>query len=150
MPAWATLFVYEVQVMSKEAAVRKLMQACEKDPDLLTKLTENPAEIAKKHGVDLEPEEVQQLQRVKKLKDLVEEFKVGRGIGRPVGYPIDVAWKTTLANHIIFYRPIYYPIYYHIFYPVFGPISYRGAGYPAEPVETAQFSALRKLRSKKR
>ncbi|MGA2168551.1 MAG: hypothetical protein ABSG62_10085 [Terracidiphilus sp.] len=136
--------------MNKDVAIRKLMQACEKDPDLFTKLVDNPQEIAKEHDIALEPEELQQLQRVKKLKDLVEEFKQGRGIGRPVGYPIDVAWTTTIANHIIFYRPIYYPIYYPIFYPVFGPISYRGAGYPAEPVETAQFSALRKLGRKRR
>lgn len=136
--------------MTKEVAVRKLMQSCERDPELFKKLVENPEEVAKTYGVELEPQEVEQFQRVKKLQDLVEEFKVGRGIGRPVGYPIDVAWKTTLANHIIFYRPIYYPIYYPIFYQIFGPISYRGAGYPVEPVQTAQTSALRRHASKKR
>src|SRR5271169_6527984 len=137
-------------MMSTEVGIRKLMQACEKDPELLTKLLEKPQEIAKQYDVSLEPEQLQQLQRVKKLRDLVEEFKAGRVIPRPVGYPIDVLWKTTLANHILSYRPIFYPIFYTwgptsyraISYRG-GPISYFGAGYPFSPV---QFEASRQLR----
>ena len=138
--------------MSKEIAVRKLMQACEKDPKLFEKLVENPKAVAAENGVDLEPEELQQLQRVKKLRDLVAEFKGGRGIGRPIGYPIDVAWKSTLADHIIFYRPIYYPIFYPIFYQIFYPVvSYRELGYPIEPVEQLPvLQGLRKLSTEKR
>jgi len=137
--------------MSTEVGIRKLMQACETDPELLTKLLEKPQEIAKQYSVTLEPEELQQLQRVKKLRDLVDEFKAGRVIPRPVGYPIDVLWKTTLANHILSYRPIFYPIFYTwgpISYRTIsyrgGPISYFGAGYPFSPV---QFEASRQLRS---
>jgi hypothetical protein len=93
-------------------AVRKLMQACEKDPELFARLVKNPQEVAGEFGVTLEPEEVAQLEKVQKLNSLVAEFKQGRGIGRPIGYPVDVAWKTSIANHIIFYRPIFYPIFY--------------------------------------
>lgn len=130
------------------------MQACEKDPELLTKLVEKPQEIAKQYSVALEPKELEQLQRVKKLRDLVEEFKAGRVIPNPVGYPIDVLWKTTLANHILSYRPIFYPIFYawgpisYRWRPISyrgGPISYFGAnpiGYPLGPV---QFEASRRL-----
>ncbi len=133
--------------MDKETAVRKLMQACEKDPELLTRLVAKPKEVAGEFGVTLEAEEIEQLGRVQKLQNLVAEFKGGRGIGHPVGYPIDVAWKTTLANHIIFYRPIYYPI----FYPIFYPIGYLGAGYPIGPVEQARpFSGLRRFANRKR
>lgn len=138
--------------MSTEEGIRKLMQACEKDPELLTKLLEKPQEIAKQYSVTLEPEELQQLQRVKKVRDLVEEFKAGRVISRPVGYPIDVLWKTTLANHILSYRPIFYPIFYtwgpisYRWRPISyrgGPISYFGVtGYPFGPV---QFEASRQL-----
>jgi hypothetical protein len=98
--------------MNKDVAIRKLMQACEKDPELFAKLIAKPQEVAKKYGVTLEAEEVEQLQKVQKLKTLVEEFKLGRVIGHPIGYPVDVAWKTAIANHIIFYRPIFYPIFY--------------------------------------
>jgi hypothetical protein len=98
--------------MSKEVAIRKLMQACEKDPELFARLTQKPQEVAEEYGVTLEPDEVVQLERVQKLNSLVAEFKLGRGIGRPIGYPVDVAWKTSIANHIIFYRPIFYPIFY--------------------------------------
>jgi hypothetical protein len=102
--------------MSREVAIRKLMQACEKDPELFARLTQKPHEVAEEYGVTLEPDEVAQLERVQKLNSLVAEFKQGRGIGTPIGYPVDVAWKTAIANHIVFYRPIYYPI----FYPAYG------------------------------
>jgi hypothetical protein len=144
--------------MSKEVALRQLIQAGEKDPELFTKLLEKPEEVAKQYGVTLEREELQQLQRVKKLKDLVEEFKQGRVIPPPSGYPIDVLWKTTIANHILFYRPIFYPIfnrpisyrpifYRPIFYPVFYPIGYyfRTGGIEGNP----QFKGLRSLGNKK-
>jgi hypothetical protein len=138
--------------MNKEVAVRKLLQACEKDPALLTRLVENPQEVAKEHAVALEPEEVQQLQRVKKLKDLVEEFQQGRVIGHPVGYPVDVMWKKTIADHILSDRAIFYPIWGYTWRPVFGTGPYGGIGgyrpgYPAGPVE--RFSALRSRGSKK-
>jgi len=145
--------------MSKEVALKQLIQAGEKDPELFTKLLEKPEEAAKQYGVTLEREEVQQLQRVKKLKDLVDEFKQGRGLPPPSGYPIDVLWKTTIANHILFYRPIFYPIfnvpivyrrpisYRPIFYQVFYPIGYyfRTGGIEGNP----QFRGLRSLGNKK-
>lgn len=144
--------------MSKEVAIRKLMQSCEKDPELFTKLVDKPQEVAKEYGVALEPEELQQLQRVKKLRDLVEEFKQGRVIGPHIGYPIDVLWKATIANHILSYRPIFYPVFYRpgpIFYyrPTFNNPIFYPVGYPfsAGGIEgSRQFSGLRSLGSKKR
>jgi|SRR5215469_1908745 hypothetical protein len=151
-------------MMSTEVGMKKLMQACEKDPELLNKLLEKPQEIAKQYDAALGPEELQQLQRVKKLRDLVEEFKAGRVIPHPVGYPIDVLWKTTLANHILSYRPIFYPIFYtwgpisYRWRPISyrgGPISYFGAtpiGYPYSPVQfeaSRQLSGLRSVSRKK-
>ena len=98
--------------MSREVAIRRLMQACEKDRELFVRLTQKPQEVAEKFGVTLEPDEVAQLERVQKLYSLVSEFKVGLGIGRPIGYPVDVAWKSAIASHIVSYRPIFYPIFY--------------------------------------
>jgi hypothetical protein len=137
--------------VSKESAIKKLMQACEGDADLYSKLLANPQDVAGQYGVTLEPEEIEQFKRVQALQTLVAEFKAGRGIGHPIGYPVDVAWKATLANHIIFYRPIYYPIFYPIFYPIY----YRGSGYPIgyieEPTAAVKpFSGLRKLAARKR
>ncbi len=137
--------------MNNEAAVAKLMQACEKDAELYSKLLANPQEVANQYGVTLEPEEIEQFNRVQKLQSLVAEFKTGRGVVGPIRYPIDVAWKATLANHIIYYRPIFYPIFYGIFYPIF----YRPTGYVAGyPVESAQaigpFTGLRRLAARKR
>jgi hypothetical protein len=97
--------------MCKEVAVRKLMQACEKDPELFARLTKKPQEVAGEYGVTLEPDEVVQLERVHKLNSLVAEFKLGRVIGTPIGYPVDVAWKSAIANHILSYRPVFYPIF---------------------------------------
>jgi hypothetical protein len=111
--------------MSREAAIRKMMHACHQDPDLHKKLLEKPQDVAKEHGVTLEPEELQQLQRVKKLQDLVDEFKAGRGIHPPIGYPIDVMWKKVIANHIISYRSSFYPLFNFRYYPIrFYPIRY--------------------------
>jgi len=124
--------------MTREAAIRKMMSACHENPELYRKLLEKPQDVAKEHGVTLEPEELQQLQRVKKLQDLVDEFKAGRGIHPPIGYPIDVMWKKVIANHVISYRAFYplfnfryypirfYPIrFYPIrFYPIYYPIGY--------------------------
>ena len=131
--------------MSNETAIRKLMHACEKDPELFKRLAANPEGVAKEHGVTLEPAEIEQLVRVQKLQHLVEEFKTARpGIGGPIKYPIDVAWKTALANHIIFYRPIYYPIFYPIFYPILYRIGYPIVGYTWQQ-QMPQTSALRRL-----
>jgi hypothetical protein len=144
--------------MNKEVAIRKMLQSCEKDPELFAKLVEKPQEVAREHGVALEPEELQQLQRVKKLQDLVEEFKQGRVIGHPVGYPVDVLWKKTLANHILSDRSIFYPIWGYGWGYVIGT-GYRGGysigyiiRYPYRPTatEAGQFSGLRSRGSKRR
>ncbi len=121
--------------MTREAAIRKMMSACHENPDLYKKLLEKPQDVAKEHGVTLEPEELAQLQRVKKLNDLVEEFKGGRGIHPPIGYPIDVMWKKVIANHIISYRA-FYPLFNFRYYPIryypirFYPIRYYPIYYP--------------------
>jgi hypothetical protein len=126
--------------MSKEVAVRKLLQACEKDPELFAKLIATPKEVAEQFGVALEPEEVEQLQKVQKLRTLVGEFKQGRVVGPPLGYPIDVAWKNTILNHIKFYNPIFYPIFYPIPDPIYQETAEVEAyyhrppkGYPMDP-----------------
>lgn len=125
------------------------MHACEKDPELFKRLVASPAEVAKEHGVTLEKAEIEQLGRVQKLQSLVDEFKTGRpGVGGPIKYPIDVAWKTTLANHIIYYRPIYYPIFYQIFYPILYRIGYPVVGYAFQQ-QTSQSGALRKVATRK-
>jgi hypothetical protein len=126
--------------MSKEVAVRKLMQACEKDPELFARLVAKPQEVAEQFGVTLEPDEVAQLERVQKLRSLVAEFKLGRGIGRPIGYPVDVAWRTAIANHIVFYRPIFYPIFYPAYEQTLETAFRRWPGrpipgYPVKPEE---------------
>jgi hypothetical protein len=138
--------------MEKDVAIRQLMQACEKDPELFAKLVDKPEEVAKEFKVTLGPDEIAQLQRVKQLQNLVNEFKVGRGgLPHPSGYPIDVMWKNTLANHILFYRPIYYPIFYPIYYPVFYRWHFPVTGYPAGPIETqgGQFTGLRSARKRR-
>ncbi len=141
--------------MTREAAIRKMMTACHENPDLHKKLLDKPQDVAKEHGVTLEPEELEQLKRVKKLHDLVEEFKAGRGIHPPIGYPIDRMWKKVIANHIISYRAFYplfnfryypirfYPIrFYPIYYPIYYPIGYYFGGEGGEQVQ--QFRGLRK------
>jgi hypothetical protein len=125
--------------MTREVAIRKMITACQANPDLHAKLLEKPHEVAKEYGVTLEPEELQQLQRVKRLNDLVAEFTNGRGIDPHIGYPIDVLWKNTIFNHIVFYRP-YYPIWFGL-YPV-GYYFSRG-----EIGAGRRFSGLRKVRS---
>ena len=105
--------------MSKEVAVKKMLQACEKEPELFAKLIASPQEVAGKFGIALEPEEVEQLQKVQKLRTLVDEFKLGRVIGPPLGYPVDVAWKNIIFYHILYYRPIFYPIFYPIPDPIY-------------------------------
>jgi hypothetical protein len=137
--------------MSREAAIRKMMQACHENPDLHKKLLEKPQDVAKEHGLTLEPEELQQLQRVKKLQDLVEEFKAGRGIHPPIGYPIDVLWKKVISYHIIWYRP-FYPLWYRFWYR-FNSYRFRPSVYTigyyldtGRPQVGPQFTGLRNMK----
>ncbi len=110
--------------MTREAAIRKMMSACHENPEMYKKLLEKPKEVAKEHGVTLEPEELSQLQRVKQLEDLVDEFKAGRGLHPPIGYPIDSMWKKVLFKHIVSYRT-FYPLFNFRYYPIrFYPIRY--------------------------
>ena len=147
--------------MSREAAMRKMTNACREDPELYQKLLDKPEEVAKQYDLKLEPEELQQLQRVKKLADLVDEFKAGRGIHPPIGYPIDVMWKKVLLKHIVSYRSFYplfnikyypirfYPVRYPIrFYPIrFYPIRYPiGYYFDVGAQEGQQFTGLRKAK----
>jgi hypothetical protein len=126
------------------------MHACEKDPELFKRLAASPEKVAREHGVTLEKAEIEQLGRVAQLQKLVEEFKAGRpGIGGPIKYPIDVAWKAALADHIIRYRPIYYPIFYPIFYPILYRIGYPIVGYTWQQ-QAPQAGALRRLAARKR
>lgn len=118
----------------EEAAIKKLMEAADKDPELRAKLLKEPQAVGKQWAVSFTEAEVTQLKIVGRLTELVAEFTAGRVIGPgPITYPIDIWWKGALSEHILHYRPIYYPLFHHIFYPVgpifyprFGPIGYPG------------------------
>lgn len=103
------------------AALKALVEAVDKDPELKAALFKDPAKVATKFDVKFTPEEVAQLKMVGELKRLVSEFAAGRGGIRPgpTGYPIDFWWKDVLHNHILSYRPIINPLFYHIGYPAF-------------------------------
>ena len=118
-----------------ELALKKLIEAADKDPELRARLCKEPELMAKELGIKLGTAEVQQLERIGALMQLVDEFKQARVVvdDSPIFYPIDVWWKRTIFDHIIRYRPIYYPlfypIFYHIFYPIFYPV-HGPVGYP--------------------
>jgi hypothetical protein len=106
--------------MARETDIKKMMEACEQDPELQAKLLENPKEFAqKKFKVELNDQEVQQLLKVGQLMRLVDEFKAGRFVGPgPVTYPVDIWWKRVITNHVIRYNPLYYRLFYLIYYPI--------------------------------
>lgn len=106
--------------MPNEVAIKKMMDACDRDPKLQARLLHDPKAVAKEHGVELSADEVQQLKRVGALMSLVDEFKVGRvgGGPGPIFYPIDAWWKQALFNHVISYRSLYNPLFNPIFYPI--------------------------------
>jgi len=125
--------------VSKETSLRALLQACEKDDALFERFLATPQEVATAYHLELDAEEIEQLQRVHKLKSLVAEFRLKRQPGTPVGYPADLAWKAVLTNHILFYRPIFYPIFYPA-NPVFEQLR-RPKGYPTHiQREQAEFA----------
>ena len=110
--------------MPNEIAIRKMMEACDQNPALQAELFKNPLAVAKKHGVELSDNEVEQLKRVGTLMKLVDEFKAGRVGGRgplvgyPIGYPIDQWWKGTIFKHVVSYRSLYNSLFNPIFYPI--------------------------------
>ena len=106
--------------MPNEIAIKKMMEACDRDPKLQARLFHDPNAVAKEHGVELSDDEVQQLKRVGTLINLVDEFKAGRvgGHGPLVGYPADTWWKNTIFNHVVSYRSLYKPLFNPSFYPI--------------------------------
>jgi hypothetical protein len=121
-----------------DPALKRLVAAAEKDPDLLARLCAEPEAIAKEYDVKLSEHEIAQLKRVGELQRIVAEFAEAR-IPDPIFYPIDVWWGRAIADHVLFYSPIFYPIRYPIidilrervgpiFYPFGPPIGYPGPG----------------------
>ena len=106
--------------MPNDIAIKKMMDACDRDPKLRNKLYHDPKSVAKEHGAELSDEQVQQLKRVGALVSLVGEFKEGRaGFGPgPIFYPIDVWWKETIFSHVVSYQSLYNPLFNPIFYPI--------------------------------
>jgi hypothetical protein len=118
-----------------DLALKRLVAAAEKDPDLLAKLCAEPEAVSKEYDVKLSEGEIAQLKRVGELQRIVKEFAEAR-LPDPIFYPIDVWWGRMIADHVLFYNPIFYPVRYPIidilrdrigpiFYPV-GPIAYPG------------------------
>jgi hypothetical protein len=105
--------------MPNELTVKKMMEACDKDPKLQAELFKDPKAFAAKHEVKLADEEVQQLKKVGALMQLVDEFTKGRPFGPgPIFYPIDIWWKQAMFNHIISYRSLYNPLFNILKYPI--------------------------------
>lgn len=112
----------------EDLALRKLVAAVEKDPDLLAKLCAEPQEVAAEFGVELAKAEIAQLRRVAELQRIVSEFAQAR-IPDPIFYPIDIWWGQVIVDHVLFYNPIFYPMRYPIVDIVrdrIGPIFYPG------------------------
>jgi len=104
----------------RNLSVKKMMDACDKDPGLQAQLFKNPDEVAKKYGVTLSADEKGQLSKVAHLYALVDEFKASRFPGPgPIFYPADVWSKRRIFDHVLSYRPIFYPLFVDpIFYPI--------------------------------
>jgi hypothetical protein len=103
----------------RETPIKKMMEACDKDPNLQKQLFENPDVVAKKFEVTLTPEEKAQIGKVASLYRLVDEFQVARFHGPgPIFYPVDVWWRRRIFNHVLSYRPIFNPLFYPIGYPI--------------------------------
>ncbi len=101
------------EAVTKELAVKKLMEACEKDPKLQAELFRAPKELATKYGVTLEPEEEKQLKRVGELMRIINDFTEARIFGPgPIFYPVDLWWKRTLFDHIYRYEPLYNKLFH--------------------------------------
>ncbi len=60
--------------MPNDIAVKKMMDACDKDPKLQAELFKDPKGFAKKYDVTLGDDEVKQLNRVGALMQLVAEL----------------------------------------------------------------------------
>ena len=127
--------------MTNEIAIRKMMEACDQDPNLRARLFQDPMAVAKEYKVELTGDEVTQLKRVGELVGLVAQFKTGRIGGRgplsgyPVGYPIDQWWKQVIFNHVISYRTLYNPLFNPIFYPIGYVFNVRRQELAAEAVQ---------------
>ena len=116
---------------SGEVVKRKMMAACQRDPQLLEQLLSDPDAVAARFKVSLTDVERQQLRKVADLRNIIDDYKSVRdafGPG-PIFYPIDGWWKK-----VIFYHIRFYPRFYHVFYPadnVFEPVGQLGQGLAA-------------------
>jgi hypothetical protein len=113
-----------------DLALKRLVAAAEKDPELLARLCAEPEAVSKEFGVKLSEHEMMQLRRVGELQRLVTEFAEAR-IPDPIFYPIDIWWGRVITDYVVV-NPIFYPIRYPIVEMLrdrIGPIFYPG---PAE------------------
>ena len=96
-----------------EVNVRKMIVACERDPQLQEELLRNPEQVAKRFDAQLAPEELRQIKQVAVLRQVIDDYKVNKEVFRkPIFYPIDGWWRK-----VIYYHVLRYPIFYHLFYP---------------------------------
>ena len=103
----------KTDVPTREIAIKKLMEACDKDTKLRADLLRNPKEIATKYNVTLEPEEEKQLKRVGELTRVIEEFTHSRVFNPDwIRYPADVWWKQTLYDHIVEPQSLFNPLFH--------------------------------------
>lgn len=119
----------------RNLGIKKMMDACDRDPSLQAQLFKTPDVVAKKYQVTLTAEEKAQIGKVAHLYTLVDEFKAGRIFGPgPIFYPIDIWWKRKIFNHVLSYRPIFYQLF-----P--GPIGY--------PIDILRIDILRQIEARK-
>jgi hypothetical protein len=105
--------------MPNELTVKKMMEACDKDPKQQAELFKDPKAFAAEHDAKLADEEVEQLKKVGALMQLVDEFTKGRGVSPgPIFYPADIWWKQAMFNHIVSYRSLYNPLFNVLKYPI--------------------------------
>ena len=106
----------------REIAIKRLMEAADKDPKLRAEFLKAPKEFAARQGITLQHEEVEQLTRVGELVRVIDQFTAGRINGPgPIFYPVDVWWKAVLADHVLNYQPLFHKLFPPRGYPI-GPV----------------------------
>ena len=91
--------------MSNEIPVKTLIEACEKDPEMMAGLLKDPKDFALKHKVTLTDDQIKPLQLIGQLKQLIAKFEAGRVRIPPWnGYPYEGLWKQVIFTHLQQYR----------------------------------------------
>lgn len=121
--------------VDRNLAIKKMMDACDKDPSLQAQLFKSPEGVAKKYEVSLSAEEKAAISKLGHLYEVIDEFKAGRIFGPgPIFYPIDIWWQRKIFNHVLSYRPIFYPLFPR-------PIGY--------PIDLLRIDVLRQIEARR-